>query len=230
MCNYSLRRVAQYARYHYTSMRNNYLMMLLVMVGLPALFGIMNRTSLVAVDCAGAIYLLGGVAFAYRQTFMLRDRGSHILEGTLPVSALERFTFMLVNLTVILPACSIITGLLSILIVTPFCYVDINLAVSDFFDNYLAIWQIYCVAQIISSLCLMLNLLAGRRLLLTYLIANVSFILLVYGLIRTLDDVTMVVEVPRGMEDVIAVVLLTAPIVIFYGLAYLLLRRRQVKW
>jgi 4-amino-4-deoxy-L-arabinose transferase-like glycosyltransferase len=76
----------------------------------------------------------------------------------------------------------------------------------------------------------MLNLLAGRRLILTYLIANVLFILLVYGLIRTLGDVAMEVEVPREMGDVIAVVLLTTPIVIFYGLAYLLLHRRQVKW
>ena len=230
MGNFSLRRLAQYARYHYTSMRNNYIMLLLVMVGTPALFGIMNGSSIVASDCVGSIYILGGIAIAYRQTFLLRDRSSLILENTLPVSASERFIFMLLNLAVLFPLCSIITGVLSILIVTPFSDVEPKSTLMEFYYAYLSHSALYFASQVISSVCLMLNLIAGRRLLLTYFIAFVTFILAVYGFVELVDGVEVNVEVTEAAESVLLHLLFIVPAVIFYTVSYVLLRRRQVKW
>lgn len=231
MSNYSLRRVAQYARYHYASMRNNYLMLLLVMVGVPTLFGVLNRNVFVTVDCAGSIYILGGIAFAYRTTYAMRDRGSLVLDGALPVSPAERFTFMLFNLAIAFPLSSIITALVSIFAVLPFCDVEPISPLNDFWNNYLSNWQIYCVTQIIQSVCLFLNLVSRRSLLVTYLLAILSVNLLIYFLVEVLMSVDVEISCqPNISENVLAAVLLITPIVIFYTLSYLVLRRRQTKW
>ena len=43
MKSFSLSRVLQYARYHYTTMQSKYMVRLLLLVGLPLLIGVLDR-------------------------------------------------------------------------------------------------------------------------------------------------------------------------------------------
>ena len=248
MKSFSIRRVAHYARYHYTSMRNNYLGMLLTMLAFPVVIGIMDKSVISAVDISMPIYLFAGIAFALRTTWAMRNKGTLVLDSALPVSKGERFTFMLFNLVVAYPLACFAVAALAILIVAPFSMEGtIAEAMNDYFILYAFRWNtVYVVVQIVASASLLINLAARRSLIVAYIGAIVGVIAFIVGasyagvqLANALYDMDssewvdlMVADIEANIELVnwiIITIFVSIPIV-FYALAYSVLRRRQVKW
>lgn len=238
MKGYSLSRVAQFVRYHYVSHSKNYLSLFLVIVALPVLFGILSRDMETVADMSMAIYLFGGVAYALRTTYAMRYRGTKVMDAVVPISNEERFTSMLINLMVIYPVVMILSSTVAMLIVWPFSYTQDFVAtfvrmVSDYYFD----WAIYVLIQIICSASLLINLAARRSLFIAYLgaffgtiifftiMGNIGWELFVYY-DEELGEALTNITIPEPL----AVVLYCMIPVTFYALAYLVLRRRQVKW
>lgn len=247
MKSFSIRRVAHYARYHYTSMRNNYLGVLLTMLAFPVVFGIMDKDTCVAAEISMSIYLFAGIAFALRTTWAMRNKGTLVLDSALPVSKGERFTFMLFNLAVAYPLACFAVAALSILLVAPFSMEGtLAEAMNDYFLRFAFEWAVYVVVQIVASASLLINLAARRSLIVAYIGAIVGVIAFIVGasyagvqLANALYDMEssewvdlMVADIEANVELVkwiIIAIFVSIPIV-FYALAYSVLRRRQVKW
>lgn len=247
MKSFSIRRVAHYARYHYTSMRNNYLGMLLTMLAFPVVLGIMDKDTCVAAEISMVILLFGGIAFALRTTWAMRNKGMLVLDSALPVSKGERFTFMLFNLAVAYPLACFTVAALSMLIVAPFSMEGtIAEAMNDYFVRFAFEWPVYVIVQIVASASLLINLAARRNLIVAYIGAIVGVIAFIVGasyagvqLANALYDMEssewvdlMVADIEANIELVkwiIIAIFVSTPIV-FYAIAYSVLRRRQVKW
>lgn len=247
MNSFSIRRVAQYARYHYTSMRNNYLGMFLTMLAFPVVLGILDKDVTVAAEISMVILLFSGIAFALRTTWAMRNKGMRVMDSALPVSKGERFTFMLFNLAVAYPLACFVVATLSMLIVAPFSMEGtIAEAMNDYFVRFAFEWPVYVIVQIVASACLLINLAARRSLIVAYIGAIVGVIAFNIGtsyagaqVITALYDVEssewvdlMVADIEANIELVkwiIIAIFVSIPIV-FYAIAYSVLRRRQVKW
>lgn len=243
MKSFSIRRVAHYARYHYTSMRNNYLGMLLTMLAFPVVFGILDRDVTAAAEISMTIYLFAGIAFALRTTWAMRNKGTLVLDSALPVSKGERFTFMLFNLAVAYPLACYAVAVLSMLIVAPFSREGtLAEAMNDYFVRFAFEWAVYVIVQIVTSACLLINLAARRSLIVAYMGAMVGVIAFTIGTSAAggwwmnamyegnVDLLVADVDASlKTIQWIVTTIFILTPIV-FYALAYSVLRRRQVKW
>lgn len=236
MKGYALSRVAQYARYHYISQGKNYLSLWFTMFAMPALIAILSRDMRDVPGIATAIYLFGSIGFAVRTTFSMRERTSKVREMTLPVSAEERMTFMFFNLAVAYPLACLITASLAIVVAYPFSYSrDIGAAFEELLSSGVLEWPIYIIVQIIASSSLLINLLARRNLFVAYLgaFAGVVTFLAITGravveILENFDDQLQYVNV--YLPEPVAITLFCLVPVVIYAFAYLVLRRRQMKW
>lgn len=235
MKGYSLSRVAQYARYHYISQSKNYLSLLFTMFAMPALIAILSRDMRDVPGIATAIYLFGSIGFAVRTTFSMRERTSKVREMTLPVSAEERMTFMFFNLAVAFPLVCFITASLAIVVAYPFSYSrEIGAAFEELLSSGFFEWPIYIIVQIIASSSLLINLLARRNLFVAYLgaFAGVVTFLAIMGraVVEILENFYHLQYVNVYIPDPVAITLFCLVPVVIYAFAYLVLRRRQMKW
>ena len=236
MKGYALSRVAQYARYHYISQGKNYLSLWFTMFAMPALIAILSRDMRDVPGIATAIYLFGSIGFAVRTTFSMRERTSKIREMTLPVSAEERMTFMFFNLAVAFPLVCFITASLAIVVAYPFSYSrEIGEAFEELLSDGFLVWPVYIIVQIIASSSLLINLLARRNLFVAYLgaFAGVVTFLAITGravveILENFDDQLQYVNV--YLPEPVAITLFCLVPVVIYAFAYLVLRRRQMKW
>ncbi|MBR3589990.1 MAG: hypothetical protein IKL43_03140 [Alistipes sp.] len=236
MKGYSLSRVAQYARYHYISQSKSYLSLLFTMFAMPALIGILSRSMHDVPGISMAIYLFGGIGFAVRTTFSMRERTSKVREMTLPVSAEERMTFMFFNLAVAYPLACLITASLAIVVTYPFSYSrEIGAVFEELLSSGFFEWPIYIIVQIIASSSLLINILARRNLFVAYLgaFAGVVTFLAITGralveILENFDDQLQYVNV--YIPEPVAITLFCLVPVVIYAFAYLALRRRQMKW
>ena len=243
MKSFSIRRVAHYARYHYTSMRNNYLGMLLTMLAFPVVLGIIDGDVTVAAEISMTIYLFAGIAFALRTTWAMRNKGTLVLDSALPVSKGERFTFMLFNLAVAYPLACYAVAVLSMLIVAPFSSEGtLAEAMNDYFVRFVFEWAVYVIVQIFASACLLINLAARRSLIVAYMGAIVGMIAFTIGtsaaggwwmnaMYEGNVDL-LVADVDASLKTIqwIGTTIFILTPIVFYALAYSVLRRRQVKW
>lgn len=243
MKSFSIRRVAHYARYHYTSMRNNYLGVLLTMLAFPVVFGIIDGDVTVAAEISMTIYLFAGIAFALRTTWAMRNKGTLVLDSALPVSKGERYAFMLFNLAVAYPLACFVVATLSMLIVAPFSMEGtIAEAMNDYFLRFAFEWAVYVIVQIVASACLLINLAARRSLIVAYMGAIVGMIAFTIGTSAAggwwmsamyegnVDLLVADVDASlKTIQWILTTIFILTPIV-FYALAYSVLRRRQVKW
>ena len=243
MKSFSIRRVAHYARYHYTSMRNNYLGMFLTMLAFPVVLGIIDGDVTVAAEISMTIYLFVGIAFALRTTWAMRNKGALVLDSALPVSKGERFTFMLFNLAVAYPLACYAVAVLSMLIVAPFSSEGtLAEAMNDYFVRFAFEWAVYVIVQIFASACLLINLAARRSLIVAYMGAIVGMIAFTIGTSAAggwwmsamyegnVDLLVADVDASlKTIQWIVTTIFILTPIV-FYALAYSVLRRRQVKW
>lgn len=235
MKSYSLGRVAQYARYHYVSNIKHYFSMVATMVLLPVVFGILSRSVSTVEGICTALYLFSGFIFAVRTTFAMRDRGTKILECVVPISNEERMTFMFLNIAVVAPIVAALVPVIGMLIVALFDYETFDLwgRIMDLLRNVYLQWPIYVVVQIIGSAALLLNIVARRNLIITYIGAFLGSItaltLLGRAGIEILINNDVQIEMLELNEEVSTALFIALPI-LFYLCCYWALRRRQMKW
>lgn len=240
MGSFSLGRVAQYARYYYVSNNKYIITLLLQFIGIPLLMGVLTReaSAIEAVDVA--FYLFSAVVSAIFATKAMRDRGRKIMEVTIPVSNEERMVFMLINSAVVFPLMAIGTGLLALVIGSPFSYDEYSLSggISEMCREFYFNWPFYLSMQLISSACLLINILARRNLFVAYLGAFIGVIVF-FGVSGNIIA-EIVMHNPHSFDflnyidsdkaEVWAKVVFCSLPACFYALCYLALRKRQMKW
>ena len=166
MRSFSLSRLVQYTRYYYVSNSRFVFTILLMMVGIPLLFGVLTRDYHAVKDSVVAFYVFTAFGSALFSTTALRERGRKTMEMTIPVSNEERIVFMVLNSALFFPLMSMVTGVLALTLGTPFYYGDYSLVqkigslLSDCYFDY----PFYLSIMLMSSCCLLINLLARRRL------------------------------------------------------------------
>lgn len=228
-----------YARYHYTWMRKNYISILVTMVALPAFMGITGHSVRVVVDISLPIFLFATIGFALRTTFAMRNNDMRVMDAALPISNGERFAFMLFNLTIAYPLMCAVAESLAILVVSLFAN-DITLgeAFSFYFDLYLFEWPLYVMSQIIAAGSLLLNISARRRLFVAYIGAFVGILAFFWFMSTVGADfaITLIKELGQSeismlsMPDYVGIALYVSVPIALYALAYVALRRRQMRW
>lgn len=241
MKSFSMRRVAHYARYHYSVTRFNYLSYILAMIALPTLFGILGKNLYTAGDMLAPIYIFAGIAMAVTTTRTMRGRGTKIMDSVLPVTAAERHVFNVVNLAVVYPVlfaivAAVVLGIVSIFNESSWTFCK---AYSQLAEEALLWWPTYIIIQIGCSTALLINLLARRSLILAYVITFFGSLTLLVSFIYGMEWLSDNVEFswsfnPTDAEsDAIEYTLKTIfcmiPVAI-YTLCYVVLRKRQVKW
>ena len=243
MKSFSLRRVAHYARYHYSVTRFHYLSFIVAAIALPTLFGILNNSLLMLPSMLVAIYLFGGIAMAVSATRTMRGRGTKIMDGVLPVSAAERQVFNIFNLAIVYPLLFIVITVVALGVVVPFNEDDYATFGSEFmriWDYAFIEWASYVAVQIICSSSLLINICARRSLVFAYTL--VFFIILgglvifVNGMEWLFENVSYDLQVELDFDSWSGFIEYTfktlycmIPVAI-YALGYVALRKRQVKW
>lgn len=241
MKSFSLRRVAHYARYHYTVTRLNYFRLIVAVLVCPVLFGMLNKSIFTSASILVAIYLFAGISVAVACTHSMRDRGMKIMDGLLPVSATERFVFNVLNLSVVYPVAFAAVSAATLAIVAPFSefLMSFGECYKFLLNEALLLWPVYVFVQIVCSMSLLINLLARRSLILAYVITFVGFVALLCLLVCGLNWLSLNVELDLSFNpnefmldtvEVAAKVVYCMVPVVLYIIGYVVLRRRQVKW
>lgn len=241
MRSFSLSRLAQYARYYYVSNGKFIISILLQMIGIPLLIGVLSREGTSVENVVVAFYVFSAFGSALFATTALRERGRKTMEITIPVSNEERIAFMVLNSAVIFPLMSMITGLLALVLSTPFCY-DYSLmqGVSNLINEVYFDYPFYLSILLMSSCCLLINLLARRRLFVAYLMAFIGFIIFCVVAGEVLEGIMynnpnpdkfyFFMYIDSDMLEFWAKVIYSLMPMLFYTLSYVTLRKRQMKW
>ena len=243
MKSYSLSRVLQYARYHYTVLHNKYLVRLLIIVGLPLLIGVLDRDVESASEISSVIYLFASLGFASLSVYPMRDRGLKTIEMGIPVSNGERMSFLLLNLGVIYPLIAhivafVVTLITSLLSPHNYSFMEIFY---ELHDSGFGDWWFYVTCQFFAAGTLLITLLARRNLFVAYLIAFCGFIALfsfVGWILGTMSEMGVIYDntiyiTPQMFDDFIEPtlkVLYSLLPVSIYAVCYVVLRKRQMKW
>lgn len=241
MNSFSFGRFGAFARHHYVVQLKQYAFNILSMFGIPALFGVLNSDVAAWAVMVGLIYFVAAFAFSRLAVQPLRDAKMRTLAMTTPVSNFERWLFMVLNNAVVMPVLVYAMSVLSLLVVGV-CDVEgtgFKSMVSDLCWDVFAVGP-YVGVQIVAALALFMNIVSRRSILLSYVIAFVGFLLLMQVFVGsleiaeelhlvydntiniTIEDEEMVLKVLKGIYCAIPVAM--------YGLCYVALRRRQVKW
>ena len=240
MGNFNLGRVAQYARYHYTSQFNKYRSFALFVFGIPVIWGILDRSIHNVEGVAMVVYFFGAMSIARYSMMPLRGRGTKIIESTLPVSIKERVSFMVVNCAVVYPLVALALTLLAVICVAPFQYGDVTdllgAELKDIATQCHLYWPIYILVQIIASTSLLINILARRSLVAASAIGFAIIAILLAILARIgVAFYTFYTEMGYVINNVtipepIAITIYCAIPVVLYAICYIALRKRQIKW
>lgn len=251
MKSFSLLRVAQYARYHYSVTRFHYLSFIVAAIALPTLLGILSKNLQTAAGMLVAIYIFGGIAVAVSTTRTMRGRGTKIMDGVLPVSAAERQVFNLFNCAVVYPVVFAVLSALVLGIVSPFHVsehpgyyagdIDFCLAYAQLAEQKLLHWPTYVFVQIVCSTSLLINILARRSLVFAYALVFFALfgglVIFVSGVEWLFENVSFDLHVELDdfdswsgfMEYMFKTLYAMIPVAL-YLLGYVALRKRQVKW
>lgn len=238
MRKFALNSVAQYARYHYTTQYKQYITLVLQMLLIPLFFGIVTRDTGVTYSMSIVLYIFGCFSLSRVMVWPMRERGTKIMEMTVPVTSSERMGFMLLNTLILYPLMAFVVAILAVTLSVPFNYGEFDLwgQIREMAqDNYLFLGT-YIFIQILLSGSLIINLLTRRSLAVTYLISfvvTVVFAVLVVrlgleALVRFEDNLANIEFV--SIPEWVGVVIYALIPVSMYVISYLLLRKRQVKW
>lgn len=232
---FSLKRAAEYARYNYTVQAKNYTWNVLAMFIVPLFFGILNRGSIVTASGMSLfVYMVAAWVFPVREMWTLRQRGTKVMAMTLPVSTEERWLAMLFNLAVVFPVVAIVTSVLAIVVAKPFDSFDIELGdyIISHLDGFYLDWEGYVLVQLFASVSLFMATISRRSIMLTYVIAIVCVILLLYGVVGIAVEREWYINIEANIEavELVGKILYCLLPVVFYVLSYVALKRRQVKW
>lgn len=238
MKNFDLNRVFHYTVYHYTTQYKLYLNIVLQLLLIPLFFGIITREAESAYVMSFVLYLFSALGLCRIMVLPMRERGTKIMEMTVPVSSEERMSFMLFNALVLYPLIALVMGVVAVTLSTPFHHGEFDLLghIKDMITEDYLFWGNYLFVQIVIAGSLIINLLARRNLVVAYLISFVIIVAFAILTIRLGLEVLMsfdeyienieFVHIPKWLGIMIYALIPT----ILYLISYALLRKRQVKW
>lgn len=234
MATLSLRRAVAFGRYHYTALWRQYLTLFLEIMAVPLIFSLLSDSVVNGVEASLVVYLFCGLGIAKCNTYLMRDRGTRYIAAALPVSAEEQMLFMLFNSAVVMPLLFVVASL-SVLLIGLVTFEDTfgaGYVLTLFFDEVFLRWPLYLFVQITAAGALLINLLARRSLLMSYVVAFVAVVLLLWGLVEILTASPLPFNPVRDTEYIaeVAMTLYCLVPVILYALCYVVLRCRQMKW
>jgi hypothetical protein len=164
----------------------------------------------------------------------LRDRNTKVMAMTLPVSSEERWVSMLFNLAVVFPLVAILISVLAIVVVAPFDRHDLQLGefIVGHLEGFYLDWAGYVLVQLFASVSLFMAVISRRSIILTYVVAVVGVIVILFGLVDLAVDREWYINIEANIETVelVGKVFFCLLPVVFYVLSYVALRKRQVKW
>ncbi|MBQ8493210.1 MAG: hypothetical protein IJ464_02880 [Alistipes sp.] len=96
-----IRKIYRYAVKHYTECRNSYLALLVGMFGLPLLMAFLTRSVVGAAAMASSVALFATLYVLYLSTVRMRSKRTFQIDNTLPISAAERYIFIMLNSIVV---------------------------------------------------------------------------------------------------------------------------------
>lgn len=233
MRGFSFRRVALYARWHYTMQYKSYAWNALCIFAMPVLFALLEPSPWVAVGLVPVIYIVCAFVMPVRNMAIMRNRHMLIIDNSLPVSTAERWTFILLNLAVVYPVVATLLLNASVATSALLCFDyqgGLEPLFSELYINGMMTWEIYVMIQILSSGSLLIATLARRHLGVAYIIVFVVSMCSIALFGKFLDSYDINVEIDfECLEIVLKTIYCLLPVVL-YMLSYVALKRRQVKW
>lgn len=228
---YSLRRVASLTAKHYTEHRTAYMLMCGMMIFVPLLFALLTRDASVAASMSMAVYLCGAFVVPFVTMNELRARDTKIMANTLPCSAAERMTFVALNTSIVYTLLESLCAGIAVAVATLFEPGGEAMPhLRDLWDSYNGRWAILILVWIVSSFNVVINTLARKRIVATYVVAFAAIMLSIWGFARLIEsDVMRNIEWSDNLDTVVQTIYCLTPAVL-YGIAFMLLRRRQIKW
>lgn len=237
MREFSISRVANYMRYNYTVQAKNYAWNVLSMFAIPLFFALLSRDLSVVSGMSHFVYIVAAVVFPVREVWLMRDRGTRTINMTLPVSNEERWVAMVVNLALIFPIASMVATVLAFIVAEPFNLYDSSMtalgsSISLHFNEVYFEWSLWVFVQLLASSSLFLAIMARRSLVLAYVGAFVGVVLFVYSSVYLIVDNELFLNIEAHIEsvEIVGKILFCLLPVLFYGLSYVALRKRQIKW
>lgn len=231
MGGYSFIRVGRLLTKHYVDHSRRYAMRYLLIAFIPSLFAMMSSDLDAASGMAAMMYIVGAFAIAPATMNEVRGSGTKILVNTLPVSTAERMTFIALNTSVIYSLLAAVCGVIGIAAVSvlPFVEGDLGGCLGELWHDYYGKWEFQVLIWIIASGGVVINALARKHLIYSYIIAFVIFVLLIWGLTEAAIGIDMRIEWRECYEWIAKALYCSIPVVL-YAAAYFILRRRQIKW
>lgn len=228
---YSSGRVLRLAVKHYTEHRSAYMLLYGMMIFVPLLFAMLARSASVAASMSMAVCLCGAFVVPFVTMKELRAGDTKIMANTLPVSAAERMTFVALNTSIVY---TLMETLCAGIAVAAAACVDsrgeLMTDLSHLWHTYNGHWEIMILVWIVSSSNVVINTLARKRIVAAYVCAFVAVMLAIWGLERMAEAGMMIrIEWSERLDTIAKTIYCITPAGL-YGISYLLLRRRQVKW
>lgn len=228
---FSSGRVLRLAVKHYTEHRSAYMLLYGMMIFVPLLFAMLARNASVAASMSMAVCLCGAFVVPFVTMKELRAGDTKIMANTLPVSAAERMTFVALNTSIVY---TLLETLCAGIAVAAAACVDsrgeLMTDLSHLWHTYNGHWEIMILVWIVSSSNVVVNTLARKRIVAAYVCAFVAVMLAIWGLERMAEAGMMIrIEWSERLDTIAKTIYCITPAVL-YGISYLLLRRRQVKW
>lgn len=228
---FSSGRVLRLAVKHYTEHRSAYMLLYGMMIFVPLLFAMLARSASVAASMSMAVCLCGAFVVPFVTMKELRASDTKIMANTLPVSAAERMTFVALNTSIVY---TLMETLCAGIAVAAAACVDsrgeLMTDLSHLWHTYNGHWEIMSLVWIVSSSNVVINTLARKRIVAAYVCAFVAVMLAIWGLERMAEAGMMIrIEWSERLDTIAKTIYCITPAGL-YGISYLLLRRRQVKW
>ena len=216
---------------HYTEHRSAYMLLYGMMIFVPLLFAMLARSASVAASMSMAVCLCGAFVVPFVTMKELRASDTKIMANTLPVSAAERMTFVALNTSIVY---TLMDTLCAGIAVAAAACVDsrgeLMTDLSHLWHTYNGHWEIMILVWIVSSSNVVINTLARKRIVAAYVCAFVAVMLAIWGLERMAEAGMMIrIEWSERLDTIAKTIYCITPAGL-YGISYLLLRRRQVKW
>ncbi len=224
-------RVGRLLAKHYVDHMRRYVMFYALMAFFPILFAMLSSDMDSVSETATLMFIVGAFAIAPVTMNELRGHGTRILVNTLPVSVAERMLFIVLNTSIVYSLLATVSGFISMTAVAmlPFVDADAHRCFADMWYDLYGRWELHVLIWIISSGSVMINSLARKRLIYSYVLAFVVMVLFVWGLSKAAVGIELHIEWRECYEWIAKTLYCLVP-VFFYAASFCILRRRQIKW
>ncbi len=210
--------IYRYAVKHYAEHRNKYLALMLGMFGLPLLLSYMSKGVESSGVMATFVLLFALLYVNYLSTYAMRTRRAFVVENTLPITAAERYVFVLANSTVVAVTLFVVSYVPSFLIAEWLFppAMDVNAIILEAVVDSSYLMGIFALQSVI----LVASLIMRKRVVLSYCLLAV----LVIGCEFVVDA-----YVPYELRDTFRLWSNVALIVACWVSGYFILRSREIK-